>query len=641
LKRRYPHSRFVGFAVLLALVMSALLVRLAWIQIVTQDHWEREATIRTSQRIEVPPRRGAILDRNRNPLAFSEKRVRVGVTDPARWAEGQPLNSLSDWLGLDARRLQRKLRGQRGHVVLRRGMALPPALADSLRRHPTITVEPYHVRTYPMGNLGMRLLGHVAEHGHGDAGIEQLCDDILAGTPGLVLERYSGGAHRDPIMRIPQVAPVDGRDVVLTLDYRVQMILEEELEKARRESEATDALAIVLDPNTAEVVALAEVPLLEDEDRSAAPPAAWRCRSIADVFEPGSTFKLFTLASLLSHGVCDTATVFDGEGHPDQYRSAARVRGALIHDVHPVGRVSLRHAFTVSSNIVMAKAVSSYLRPNELHESLLTYGFGAKTGCGWPGETPGLLHPPTSWSRRTQPTLAIGQEIGVNLMQMAVGYAALVTDGTLRSPLLVRSWRDEKGRSVTPPSNVARRGVVPPAVIPILRELCRGVVNESYGTGANARVEGLSVAGKTGTGQISTSEGYLADEFTASFVGFVPAEKPQLLAAIILRGAKGRMRWGGEAPARCFANTMRQVLVSTDWLDEGAVVVDEPRVELKLPDLLGQQAAEVMAVAESGKLLVEPQAPSRDARVVGQMPPPGTLVREGTRVHLAWAGGQP
>jgi len=573
-KRRYPHSRFVGFAVLLALVMSILLTRLAWIQVISQERWQREAKAQSSQRVEVRPRRGAILDRNLNPLAFSERRVRVGVTDPTAWLDDPRLATLSGWLDLDPRHLRRRLRERRGHVVLRREMVLSPALADSLRRHPTLTLDPYHVRTYPMGNLGMRLLGHVAGHGHGDAGIEQLCDDILAGTSGLVLERFAGGAHRDRIMRIPQVAPVAGSDVVLALDYRVQMILEEELERARQEAGAREALAIVLEPNTGDVVALAEVPLLEDEDRTTAPPDAWRCRAISDLFEPGSTFKLFTVASLLSHGVCDTATVFDGEGKPGQHRSAARVRSATIHDVHPVGRVRSedglwlagRDARTAASSVDLVAAHATHV-----------------------GHRPGNRRQPDPDGRR------------------------------------LRGAHHRRYAANPPPGSVLVRRAGAPEPFAFQHRAPRD----------------LHVAGKTGTGQISTKDGYLEDEFTASFVGFVPADRPNLLAVIVLCGAKGRMRWGGEAPARCFARTMRQVLVSTDWLDAGAVVVDEPRTELELPDLRGQQTAGVMALAETGRWVPVPDAPSAQAKVIGQMPPPGTLVSEGTRVQLAWAGGRP
>jgi cell division protein FtsI/penicillin-binding protein 2 len=640
-KRRYSHSRFVAFAVLLALVMSTLLLRLVWIQIVCQEKWQQEAQEQSSQRVEVLPRRGAILDRNHHPLAFSERRARVGVTDPALWRQPDRLALLSQWLHVDPRRLRERLRGREGHVVLCRDVALTPVQTEALRREPTITLDSYTVRTYPMGNLATRLLGRVDERGHGDAGIEQFRDDILAGSPGTMLERYAGGVHRDPIMRIPQVVPVDGSDLVLTLDYRVQMILEAELERAREEAGARDALGIVLEPNTGEVIALAEAPLLGEGDRASLAPEDWRCRSITDVFEPGSTFKLFTVAALLAHGVCDTATVFDGEGRPGMYRSAAEVSGATIHDVHPVGRVSLRHAFVVSSNIVMAKASSSTLRAGEVYDSLRSFGFGSRTGCGLPAETTGLLQPPASWSRRTQPTLAIGQEIGVSLVQMAAGFAALVTDGTLRTPRLVRTWYDRGGRPCSPPSNVTRRGVVPPTLLPVLRELCRAVVNEPYGTGTRARVEGLSMAGKTGTAQISTPHGYVEGEFTASFVGFAPADAPRLLAAIVLRGAKHSMRWGGESAAPCFARVMRKVLVSTDWLDAGALATDDVAGDFELPDLRGEPAPAVLALARSGCWVPVPDPPGGRWRVVGQMPPPGTVVSRGARVQLAWAGGRP
>jgi cell division protein FtsI/penicillin-binding protein 2 len=405
-------------------------------------------------------------------------------------------------------------------------------------------------------------------------------------------------------------------------------------------------MGIVMDPRDASVIAVASVPGISTRHNRPYASADWRDPVVLDAFEPGSSFKLFTTASLLRHAVTDTSEIFDGGSRdPHAYRHREDMGGFYFQDVHPVGRVSLRAAFAVSSNIIFGKAVS-LLRREEFADDLRRFGFGMSTSCGLPGESPGILRKPKDWSGRSQPTLAIGQEISVTLLQLAAGYSALLTDGTLRSPRLVKSWRDEDGREHVVASRVIRERIVPPHVPPILRALCRDVVQTDYGSGQAARVEGLSVGGKTGTAQVALegSKGYADSVYIANFIGFAPAEDPQLLVAIVVNRPSIDRRWGGDTAAGCFSRVVGKVLSATRLLEhrqqQVAQELPSPRPEnAEVPKLVGLSVEKAMEQLRRSGCELANEAPNAGSRVVGQMPTPGCLVKSGERVRVAWSRG--
>ncbi len=645
---RYPRRRFRGFAVAVSLGLAALVGRLAVLQIGEHRVWQQHGVRLSSAEREVTPRRGALLDRQSYPLAITDLRAKVGVTDPKAWLDPRKLAELSAALHLSQEQLRAKLEGHDGHTYVSREAALSPIAIDSLRRVQGLSLELVQHRTYPMGRLAGQVLGRVNQGGRGDAGVELMCDAVLAGKPGRELARFDGGYGR-PLIKTTLLPPVNGTDVVLTLDYRVQMILEEELELALAESGAEQALGIVLEPWTGEILAMASAPGLPDRDERPLPGFQWRNPAAEDAFEPGSTFKMFTYASLLSRALCDTGQFFNGERDPVTGKGVADFGGFRIHDVHPVGVISVRHAFEVSSNIIAAKA-AILLRPEDFHADLKRFGLGVRTGSGLPGESNGLLTPLRQWSKRSLPTLAIGQEISLTMLQLAAGYAALITDGTLRTPRLIAAFVDEQGRPRPLPTAVVRERIVSPEVIATLRALCHGVVEDDYGTGHTARVEGLSIGGKTGTAQMSGPHGYLDGAYTASFVGFTPVDDPRMLCAIVVHRPRVPLRWGGTTAAPCYARVISKVFASTEWLDAEGVPPAEPSrpqpapavAERIVPDLRGHSAPEVLALAQAQGLRVEPLPQGSMLRAISQLPRPGARLAQGALVQVAWRReGQP
>ncbi len=644
--RRYSRARFLSFALLICLGLGSVFARLIWIQLVEHEQWKERVKKQSEYVRELPPRRGAILDALGYPLAITERRYEVGASDPAYWRDSQRSQALALALGMDSKALRRSLRGQKGHTWIHRSAVLAPGVADSLRRLPGLSIDESIRRNYPMDGIAARLLGRVDRGGHGDAGIERAWDSVLRGVPGRVLERFDGKSGGAPIMRQEIEAPVPGRDVVLTLDHRVQMILEEELEITRQEANAVSATGIVMDPRDASVLAVASVPGIPTRHGRPYASAEWRDPVVLDAFEPGSSFKLFTAASLLSRAVTDTAEVFDGGCRdPKAWRHREDMGGFYFQDVHPVGKVSLRHAYVVSSNIIFGKAVC-LLQREEFESDLRRYGFGMPTACGLPGESPGILAPARKWSGRSQPTLAIGQEISVTLLQLAAGYSALLTDGTLRSPRLVESWRDEDGRDHVVATRVLRERVVPPHVPSILRALCLDVVQAEYGSGRAARVEGLSVGGKTGTAQVVLPGmvAYSDSVYIANFIGVAPADEPQLLVAIVVNQPEVARRWGGDTAAACFSRVVSKILSATRLLEHRQRIVQgsearEATSVSEVPRLVGLSADKALEQLQRAGCALANSAPDANARVVGQMPTPGSRITQGGLVRVAWSRG--
>ncbi len=642
---RYSRARFLTFACVIAAALVSLFARLAWVQIIDHGQAHRQLTEMSQNVTELLPRRGNILDRLGYPLAVTEACYEVGVSRPEYWRDDEKAKQLAGLLGMSSSEIQHKLRGRHTHTYLSRNVVLSPEKVDALRCQPYLSVDERLKRSYPMDGVAARLLGRVNRSGHGDAGIERLCDTVLAGHPGRVLNRYDAAAGTAPIMRQILVKPVPGRDVILTLDHRVQMILEEELEATKEEAGASSVMGIVMDPRDGSVLAAATAPGIASRENKPYLSSEWRDPIVLDAFEPGSSFKLFTAASLLRHALCDTSEVFDGEGHPKEYRSSADMGGFTFHDVHPVGLVSLRVAFIVSSNIIFGKA-ASLLHPDEFENDLRRFGLGMPTGCGLSGESSGILKSTPDWSGRTQATMAIGQEISVTLLQMAAGYSALLTDGTLRVPRFVAAWRDEEGQEHPLRPRVVREDIVPPKVPPILRDLCRQVVQMDYGSGQGARVEGLSVGGKTGTAQIARSDGkgYEPNAYMADFIGVVPAEAPQLLVAIVVQRPKVERRWGGDTAAGCFSRVVSKVLSATRLLDYRRPLLatseeEESGKTVEMPELFGLSLQKVReSLGRTGCRLLN-EAPSADARVVGQMPQAGSPILPGGVVRVAWTQG--
>ena len=528
MNRRLPNRRIRLLLVLFTIAFAGLFGRAVWLQAVHARGLDRLAQGQHHATVTVPAPRGAMTDRNGVKLAIGRRATTVyanpkNIADPrtAAIAAGEALR-------LDPDELYGPLADRsRGFVYVAR--KADPKRVDALERKGVQGLGFYSEerRVYPQGSVGAHVLGYAGVDNKGLSGLELALDKTLAGRPGR--ETFV----RDPFGRaldVVQATPaVEGRDVRLTLDATLQANAESVLRSTVRRWGAVAATAVVLDPHSGEVLALAVEPGFDANGFPQTSREVQRNRAVTDTYEPGSTLKVVTVAGALSEGLVTPTTPFT---LPPSLQVADRV----IHEAHRTGteRMTVAAILAQSSNIGTI-TLAQMLGRQRLTTWLGRFGFGKKTGIDFPGETRGIL--PSDWSGSTIGTLPIGHGIAVTPVQMASAYAAVANGGVWKQPHLVLSER------------VRQRRVVTRAVSEQLMSMMRDVVVE--GTGTEAAVEGYQVAGKTGTAaKPDPRGGYSTSRYVASFVGTVPASDPRLV--ILVTVDEPSTIWGGVVAAPAF-----------------------------------------------------------------------------------------
>jgi cell division protein FtsI (penicillin-binding protein 3) len=533
LRRRF----LLGFWLLCGI---GLLGRSVELQLLEASQWRAEADRQHRTTGEIPAARGAILDRGGVPLALSHEAFRVSVAPHEVRDTARTAGLLEEALELSPAEAARVFQTGRRWVPL--PGRFPPAARDALTGARGVYVERELRRFHPHDGLMRSVLGAVIDDA-GAGGVEQHFDAHLRGTPGLeILARDSEGR---PIPGETWVveAPRSGGQVVLTLDADLQEIAGEALREAMETTGARGGDLLVTDPRSGEVLAMVSV-----RDGADA-----HLGGINTPYEPGSTLKPFTVATLLDRRKATLADSVD-TGHGQW-----RVAGRTITDVSVLGKVDLAHALRASSNVAIAK-MAERLSPAEQYEGLRDFGFGVPTGIALPGEVGGILRRPPQWSRQSPASLAIGYEISVTPLQMAMAYGALANGGLLMEPRLVRELRDPAGRILERHEpRAVRRVVSARAAAEVSRALVEAVED---GTGSRAQLATFAVAGKSGTSRAyGVDGGYEQGEYYASFVGFFPAEDPQLVVFVKLERPRGEY-YGGATAAPVTRATMEAVLAA-------------------------------------------------------------------------------
>jgi len=397
-------------------------------------------------------------------------------------------------------------------------------------------------RAYPQGTVAAHVLGYAGTDNRGLEGLEQALDGSLVGRPGF--ETVIRDPFGRPIDVVTSVEERPGRSVRLTVDHEIQAAAEQILARTTRAWGAKGATAIVMDPHTGAVLAMANAPTFDANRFGSAAPEVRRNRAVTDMYEPGSTFKIVTIAGALEDGVVTPRTSF-------VLRPTIQVADRVIHEAHwrPTQRMTVRRILYDSSNIGTI-TVAQRLGPGELSTWIERFGFGRKTGLDYLGESPGLVLPLDQWSGSTIGTVPIGQGIAVTPMQMVSAYAAIGNGGVMPTPHLVERVG---GRAVRRPKG---RRVVSTRTANVMMSMFRDVVLE--GTGTEAAIPGYTVAGKTGTAQKPENGRYVA-KYVASFVGLVPAKKPRLAILVMVDEPHGTI-WGGVVAAPAFRDIARFAL---------------------------------------------------------------------------------
>ncbi len=541
----------VQAAMLVAL--AALLLRAGQVQLVQGSRWAAEATARRTERKVLEARRGSLFDRHGTPLALTIETYHVGVAPNELRAPARDAELIGRRIGRSTSEVQRALRRRYAWFE----GPYSASQVEPLRAVRGVHLEAVLNRFYPSPDLARAVIGRVGR-GATPSGLERTLDTLLGGTPGAatVLRDRAGRAYESPARLIS--APVPGHDVMLTLDAELQEIAQRALDEALQRLDADGGDIVMLDPVSGEVLAAAA------RQRDGAP----RASAFVDVFEPGSTAKIFAAAALLAGERVAPADRVSGEG------GTYRLPDREIKDEHPQASFNLAEAIQYSSNIAMAK-FASRLEAADQFTMLRDFGFGSPTGIEFPAESPGRLRAPRDWTRLSGASLAMGYELAVTPLQLAAAYGALANDGILLRPTLIREIRGPDGevRYRHRPEPVRR--VVAPAIAARLRELLVGVV--AGGTGSSAAFKDFRLAAKTGTSRRIVDGRYAANEYFASFAAIFPADAPQLVVVVKLDNP----RKGGYFAAQTAAPVTRSMLEQA--LAARNVALDRARLSNAIP----------------------------------------------------------
>ena len=529
--------RLLGAALALALALA--LARAGWIQVVRASSLARLADAQQTETIPVTAPRGSIFDRNNVELATNEDVMTIYADPKLVKSPATESEQAASVLGLDQQGATTLLRiladRSKGFVYVYRQAPLAKARKLEKMKLPGFFFTPDSKRVYPQGPLAAQTIGFAGVDNRGLTGLEFEYDRWLTGRAG------EETVVRDPAGRVIDVQSATtekpGEDLTLTVDNTIQLYVQQVLADTRKKYSAQSASAVVLDPHTGEVLAMATAPTYNANAVSTTAPELQRNRTVTDAYEPGSTFKLVTVAGALSEGIVSPQTTFT-------LPYSIKVADKVIHDSHPRGteRMSVAKILTVSSN-VGAVTIAEQLGTTRLAGWIKRFGFGETTGIDFPTESKGIVRPLDQWYGSARGTIPIGQGIAVTPIQLAAAYAAVANKGVWVQPHLVA----RVGTGATPAPK--RRRVVSAAVATQLMTMFGSVVDK--GTGTEAEIPGYSVAGKTGTAaKPDPTGGYSTTKYVASFVGIVPASNPRLV--ILVTVDEPSTIWGGSVAAPAF-----------------------------------------------------------------------------------------
>jgi cell division protein FtsI/penicillin-binding protein 2 len=541
-RQKQANRRIHLLLAVLVLAFAGTLARAFWLQVVQSSQLAARAKTQHRELVTIPAGRGTIFDRVGLELAIGEQTTTV-YADPTQVRDPRAVAlAAHDILGVSANALYPLLLDKKHSQFVYVERFADPAKALKLKKKNLagLGFYPEERRVYPQHTVGAQVIGYAGVDNKGLEGLEYGYDSSLFGRPG------SETIVRDPFGRAINVVSttpeVQGKDIFTTLDHTIQANAEAVLKQTVAQWGAKAAVAIVLDPKTGEVLAMAQAPGYDANASNVVPFATQRNRAVTDTYEPGSTFKLVTVTGALSEGLVTPSTKFT---LPYSIHVADRV----IHDAEPRGTETLTVSQILQrSSNVGAITLAEKLGTAGLMKWIQRFGFGTPTGIDFPGESAGLLLPLDQWSGSTIGNIPIGQGIAVTPIQMASVYAAVANGGVWVQPHLV----DRVGGRPTGPWQ--RRRIISPAVNQMMKTMLTGVVSDAGATGTAAAIPGYSVAGKTGTAQKPNGHGgYSTVNYDATFVGMVPASNPRLVVLVMVDEPRGSI-FGGVVAAPAFAS---------------------------------------------------------------------------------------
>lgn len=611
-------------------------VRLVQIQFIDAGKYQEIAKKQYEAKVPLLAQRGTIYDRNGNVLVANSEFVSFAA-DPKIAGEDAKFiaKEFSRVTGKPEREYIGKLQSSKRFVWLERHLRPDVASQIPLEKMGGIVKMNEPMRVYHYDELAGQVLGATNIDNVGISGIEQQYNNVLCGMDGYVVMQKDGLGRKRPSVDYPREEPINGHSIELTIDMQYQSIADEELKKgvARTLSEA--GLVVMMRPQTGEILAMANFPHVNLNNVHSAD--ALKNRVISDMYEPGSVFKIVTASAALQHELVTLEKKFYGENGKYRIEYPGR-RVRFINDSHPMRDVTFLEAMAYSSNIVMAK-VSDLIGPEKLYKQARDFGFGMATGIELPAESNGQLKKTSEWSLASLNSVAYGYEVGVTPLQIVSAYSAVANDGMLMKPYIVQRELDEHGQEIFSGQPQMIRRVVRKEVNEQVKQMLESVVE--FGSGIGVRTSGIRIAGKTGTSRKHVDGKYEEGSYNASFVGFFPAEKPEIVCLVILEKPKAGGYYGATASAPVFKAIADRIINNNGLIVSASTVTNEPysakeqemkELTVNVPDISGENIDDAVNTLQQSGLAAK--VIGNGDEVIRQYPPAGKKVERGSIVQL-------
>ncbi len=629
--------RMLVVKIILLLFFVIVALRLVHIQVIDAAKYQEIAKRQYESKVVLPAERGNIYDRNGKILVSNSMFVSFAA-DPR--IVGRNANDVAERFSRvfgDPRSsyVARLSDSNRRFVWLERRVR--PDVAKRLQMDDLEGViqlnEPK--RMYHYESVAGQLLGFTDIDNGGLSGIELQYDEQLRGTDGYVIMQRDGLGRRRPSVDYPRIDPVNGNSIVLTIDLEYQSIAESELRKGVERNRAESGLVVMLEPSTGAVLAMANYPGIDPNSVEGINPALFKNRAITDMFEPGSVFKIVAASAAIENSRVKLDQKFFAENGTYVVKYAGG-HSRKINDTHPYGMLTFQEGIEYSSNIVVAK-VSNLIGDELLYTTARNYGFGIETGIELPGEVSGEMKKPNQWSGATLNSMAIGYEVGVTPLQIVAAYAAVANGGVLMRPYVVKQELNQHNEVIAETRAQQIRRVITKHTSQALTKIFEGVVER--GTGASAREDNVAVAGKTGTSRKFIDGKYEVGNYTASFVGYLPADDPKIVCLVMLDHPREGGYTGGLASAPIFKSIAEKIVASSSWGQTSDHIIIAGREQVAVPDVAGLDVEVAEAVLSGSGF--EVQQFGNGKIVVRQSPGPGTRTLPGTAVKIVATDSSP
>ena len=538
---------------LLFLLIFVFFCRVLTLQVFSYQFLQKKAKKEHLVSIKVPAYRGTILDCKGRELAVSLSTNSIYLSPKSPEFLHNPENtigSLVKYLKISKSSLLKKIRKNRNFVWVKRKAERQSYEQIKKLNLPGVGFLKEFKRVYPKGVLASHILGFTDIDGRGREGVELENDKFLRGKPGEYTLVKDARGQLIPSLEKEGKKKYEGLNLVLTIDERIQEIVEEELEKVYRKFKAISATAIVMNPFTGKILGLANRPTFDPNSPGSYPAAFRRNRAITDIFEPGSVFKIVTAAAALEEKVVQPKEIIFCENGKWIYRRH------ILHDAEPHGNLSFAEVIAKSSNIGTVK-VAARLGEKKLYRYAHNFGFGQATGSDMPGEVRGILRSPDKWSKYSMAAIPIGQEVAATPLQAICALAAIANGGNYMRPYVVQEIKNEQGISIVKTEPEGRR-ILSRQTAATLTRILEEVV-EKGGTAPLAKIYNYTVAGKTGTSQKVIKGHYSHSKFFSSFVGYAPAKNPEVIVLVMVNEPKP-LYYGSLVAAPTFREITRRVL---------------------------------------------------------------------------------